>query len=136
MRLEITRRADLATRALLELAKHGGRMKSSALAELVDTTPGFLSQAMTPMVARGWVSSEPGPSGGYQVSVAPTNVSALEIIEAIEGPTDTDTCVLAGSPCNQLEPCALHAAWSNARSHLLMELRHTTLATLLRNEPQ
>lgn len=85
MRLEITRRSDLATRALLALAAAGERTKASVLAEAVGTTPGFLSQAMTPLVARGWVRSEPGPTGGYTVLVDPATVSVLEVIEAVEG---------------------------------------------------
>ena len=67
MRLEITRRSDLATRALIELARLGRRTKSAELAEAIGTTPGFLSQAMTPLAAKGWVRSEPGPSGGYHL---------------------------------------------------------------------
>ena len=60
MRLEVTRRTDLATRALIALAAGGGRRKASELAADLDASPGFLSQAMTPMVNRGWVRSEPG----------------------------------------------------------------------------
>ena len=63
MRLEITRRADLATRAMLILAAAADRTKAAALAEQLDTTAGFVAQAMTPLVAQGWVRSEPGPSG-------------------------------------------------------------------------
>ena len=48
MRLEVTRRADLATRAMIALAVTGERRKASELAEDLDTSPGFLSQAMTP----------------------------------------------------------------------------------------
>jgi len=131
MRLEITRRSDLATRALLELSAHGERTKSSVLAESVGTTPGFLSQAMTPLVAKGWVRSEPGPSGGYTALVDPARLSVLEIIEAVEGPTDTGRCVLEDRACAGAEPCALHRPWSSARSQLLGELAGTPLSSLM-----
>lgn len=111
MRLEITRKADLATRALLALAATGERTKAAALAGRVGTTPGFLSQAMTPAVARGWVRSEPGPAGGYTAVVDPSTVSVLDVIEAVEGPTDTERCVLED------------------RAQLLAELRRTSLAS-------
>ena len=65
MRLEVTRRTDLATRALLTLAASGERHKASELAEALDASPGFVSQAMTPLVNKGWVRSEPGRTGGY-----------------------------------------------------------------------
>src|SRR5215203_5850334 len=131
MRLEITRRSDLACRALLELAQAGTRTKSSVLAGRVGTTPGFLSQAMTPLVAKGWVRSEPGPAGGYTSLVDLAEVSVLDVIEAVEGDTDTGRCVLQDRPCSGHEHCALHRPWSAARAHLLGELSGTRLSSLL-----
>jgi len=135
VRLEITRRSDLATRALLTLARGGERMKASVLADQVGTTPGFLSQAMTPLVARGWVRSEPGPTGGYTALVDPATVSVLDIIETIEGETDTGQCVLEDRPCAGGGLCALHRPWSLAREQLLGELADTPLASLTIRHP-
>lgn len=130
MRLEITRRSDLATRALIELARLARRTKSTELAEAIGTTPGFLSQAMTPLVARGWVRSEPGPSGGYSLTADLAEVSVLDVIEAIEGPSDAGRCVLEDRPCGTAGPCALHQPWQRARTQLLDELSKSSLAAL------
>lgn len=130
MRLEITRKTDLATQALLHLAGQDGRLKSPALAEAVGTTPGFLSQAMTPIVAAGWARSDPGPTGGYSLTVDLAKISVLDVIEAIEGPTDTERCVLQERPCASQGLCALHRPWAAARTNLLNELSETTLASL------
>lgn len=129
MRLELTRRTDLATRALLDLASRGTRSKAADLAERIGTTPGFLSQALAPLVARGWIRSDPGPCGGYTATVALSDVSVLEVIEAVEGPTDTGRCVLEDRPCGG-GPCALHEPWSRARKQLLDELTRTPLSKL------
>ena len=134
MRLEITRRSDLATRALLALAS-GNRMKASEVAVAVGTTPGFLSQAMTPLVARGWVRSDPGPTGGYTAAVDLSTVSLLDVIEAVEGTTDTGRCVLEDRPCAGGGLCALHRPWSNARNHLLEELAAVPVAELAATTP-
>jgi Rrf2 family protein len=137
MRLEVSRRADLATRALLELRARDGRTKAAVLAERVGTTPGFLTQVMAPLVARGWVRSDPGPTGGYRLAGA-EDVSVLDVIEAVEGPTDTGRCVLEDRACAGGRhggaagpaPCALHGPWSEARQQLLATLAATTLSTL------
>jgi Rrf2 family protein len=136
MRLEITRRSDLATRALLELAQDGERMKSATLAERLDTTPGFLSQVMAPLVSKGWVRSLPGPSGGYLLTADPLRVSVLEIIEAIEGPTESGRCVMEDRTCAGGGPCALHTPWSAARMRLLKELSRTRLSSLIAGPPR
>jgi len=135
MRLEITRKADLATRVLLDLARSGTRSKATDLAARVGTTPGFLSQVVTPLTARGWVRSDPGPTGGYLAVVDLADVSVLDVIEAVEGPTDTGRCVLEDRACGQANPCALHNPWSQARGQLLAELAATPLSTLPVSDP-
>jgi len=129
MRLEVTRRTDLATRALITLAA-GGRRKASELAETLDASPGFLSQAMTPMVNKGWVRSEPGRSGGYTAVVALEDVSVLDVVEAVEGPTDVTRCVLEDRACAGGGRCALHDAWAQARGQLMRELAETPLSAI------
>ncbi len=122
MRLEVTRKSDLAVRALRALAQARGRVKGPALARSVGSTSGFVSQVLNPLVRQGWVRSDPGPTGGYTLVVELDSVSVLAVIEAIEGPTDSGRCVLADRTCNELGPCALHVPWSQARDHLLEEL--------------
>lgn len=131
MRLEITRKSDLATRALIELAWRQERTKATALAEAIGTSTGFLSQAMTPLVTQGWVRSEPGRSGGYVFVANPDSISVLDIIEAIEGPTDAGKCVLQDRSCSLGGHCALHRPWSAARAQLLHELSRTKLTDLI-----
>lgn len=130
MRLEITRRTDLATRALLHLEGTEGRTKASVLADVVGTTPGFLSQAMSPLVAQGWVRSDSGPTGGYRLVADLADISVLDVIEAVEGPTDNGRCVLEDRACTDEGPCALHQPWVHARAELLGRLGATSLAGL------
>lgn len=128
MRLEVTRRTDLATRALLELVPAGRRLKGAELAGRLGASVGFLAQAMTPLVNSGWVRSEPGPAGGYLLAVDPADVSLLDVIEAVEGPTETGRCVLEGRDCADGEPCVLHLPWAAAREAFLDDLRSISIA--------
>lgn len=135
MRLEVTRKSDLATKALLALGRDGDRAKSSDLAERVGTSPGFLSQVIAPLAAKGWVRSDPGPTGGYVATIDLDAVSVLDVIEAVEGPTDTERCVLEDRTCAGGGLCALHAPWSHARAQLLGQLRATPLSSIERSSP-
>jgi Rrf2 family protein len=114
----------------MALAAAGERRKASDLAEALDASPGFLSQAMTPLVNRGWVRSEPGRSGGYATVVSLDDLSVLEVIEAVEGETDVARCVLEDRACAGGAHCALHNAWAQARGHLLRDLAETPLSTI------
>jgi Rrf2 family protein len=134
VRLEITRRADLAVRAMGVLGATPDRLKAPALAEALGTTVGFVSQVMAPLVKAGWVRSDPGPTGGYALRAPLAGVSVLDVIEATDGPTDTGRCVVADRPCNAVEPCALHEGWTLARAELLATLATTPLTPLVERQ--
>lgn len=128
VRLEITRRAELAIRALALLGKSAGRMKASKLAEELETTVAFVPQVLGPLVRAGWVHSNPGPTGGYRCRVALGEVSVLQVIEAVEGATDVGRCVVADRPCQASDPCVMHGAWARARSELVDVLQSTLMS--------
>jgi len=130
VRLEVTRRTDLALRALLALSVSPERIKAAQLAAEVGTTKGFLTQVMNPLVQQGWVRSEPGPTGGYVADFEPASLSVLAVIEATEGPVDTGRCVLEDRSCVEVETCALHKPWSHARGRLLDDLTAQSLSSL------
>ncbi len=127
MRLEVTRRTDLATRALVEMYNQKRRIKSAELAAAIGTTAGFLSQALTPMADHQWVRSVPGPTGGYELTTDISTLSVLDVIEAIEGPTDGGKCVVADRLCNSAEHCLLHHSWGEARQNLLTTFRGVSI---------
>lgn len=130
MQLRVTRRTDLASRALVSLSNGGGRRKASDLADELDASAGFLTQALTPVVAKGWIRSDPGPTGGYTSVVPLDAITVLELVEAVEGCTDVTTCVLQDRPCAGGGRCALHDAWARARTSLLSELSATPLSAV------
>ncbi len=141
MRLEITRRSDLALRALRHLAAAAAPTDASAdrgdtdparvpgarLADAIGTSRTFLPQVMGPLVEQGWVDSEPGPRGGYRLVADPATISVLAVIEAVEGVTDDGRCVLRGGPCAAGTSCALHEAWTRGRTALLEALDATVV---------
>lgn len=114
----------------MALLVEGHQLKAADLSERLDTTPGFIPQVIGPLVKAGWVRSDPGPSGGYVLTGSPGAITVLDVIEAVDGPTDTGTCVVADLPCGHDAPCALHAAWTHAREELTASLRAETVADL------
>lgn len=117
-------------RAVVLLGATGQRLKSGELAEALGTTTGFVPQVVGPLVKAGWVRSDPGPQGGYRLTVSPADLSVLAVIEAVDGPTDDGRCVVDERPCSAVRPCALHHAWSTARQALLASLSAQNLAAL------
>lgn len=131
MRLEVTRKSELAVRALVVLRSTPDRVKAPVLAEALGTTAAFVPQVVAPLVKAGWVQSDPGPLGGYQCVVDLDAVSVLDVIEAVDGETDGGQCVVADRPCTAQTPCVLHEAWKRARHELTTTLASMSLADLM-----
>ena len=129
MRLELTRKSDLAARTMVVLAG-GERLKAGALAHELGTTTGFVPQVVGPLVRAGWVRSVPGPTGGYTLAVDLAEVSVLQVIEAAEGPTHSGRCVVEDRPCDSDRSCLVHDAWAGARHQLVRTLADTTMRDL------
>ena len=130
MKLEISRKTELALAAVRELRRHQSPLKGADLAEALDTTATYLPHILRPLVRRGWVESERGPTGGYLLVEDPATITIFEFIEVVDGPLDEGRCVLLGKPCPSLDLCVLHEPWHRAREALFTELRKTTLADM------
>jgi hypothetical protein len=80
---------------------------------------------------QGWLGAvRAGPTGGHQLVADLATVSLLDLIEAVEGPTDDGRCVMAAQSCPAPEPCAVHETWVRARAALTGELAATSLASI------
>ena len=134
MDLRFSRRTHLALRALDEL-HDTSRLSGNELAERIDTTVPFLPQVLGPLVKAGWVESQPGPGGGYRLSVALGDVSILDVIETVEGPAETGRCVLKEGPCPGTESCPVHEAWLSARTELTERLAAVSARDMFERKP-
>jgi len=132
MRLELTRRADYAVRAMLALAadKSGQVTTGREIADQMAIPVAFLPRVMADMVAAGLVRSTTGRSGGYVLARSAEEIALLEVIEAVEGDSRRTTCVLRGGPCGQDGHCQVHDVFFAAQDALLERLRGVTLAAL------
>lgn len=136
MKFALQKKTGLAVDALHALKGREGPVSSEELAEEIETTKPFLPQVMLPLVRAGWVTSKRGPSGGYTLVADPESISTLDLIEAVEGSTNTTTCVLRGVPCGTPPHCALHEPWKAARTALLEELESVPVLTITHPKSQ
>jgi Rrf2 family protein len=128
MQIELGRRADYAVRAVVDLARHHAdpvRVKAREIAEEMDIPSNFVPQILAELVRAGVVESVAGRSGGYRLCRPPSEISLLEIIEAVDGEIASRECVLRGGPCHWDDVCAVHVPWSRAQQALRDQLART-----------
>ena len=90
----------------------------------------FLPQVMGDLTRAGLVEAQAGRTGGYRLRRDPADISVLDVIEAIEGDSRRQTCVLRGGPCGLDGYCDVHRVFASAQDGLLAPLAATTLAEL------
>jgi Rrf2 family protein len=130
VKLVPTRRTDYGIRAMIYLAGRDGDglVKASEIADAMDIPMGFLHQVLQELQRARLVTSRPSRTGGYGLARDPKDISILQIIEALEGPVESEACALRGGPCHWEDVCALHWVWSAAQAALRDQLAAATLA--------
>lgn len=79
----------------------------------------FMAKSLQKLVRAGILISQRGATGGVSLSREASDITLLSIIEAVDGTTFFDTCVLGIGDCEAEKPCALHAQWDVWRQEML-----------------
>lgn len=134
MRLELTKRGDYAVRAMLALTRGAGNGLLSArrIADAMDIPVRFLPQVLAGLQRAGLVEAAPGRAGGYRLSCDPASVSLLEVIEAVEGDSRRQSCVMRGGPCGAGGHCDVHDVFFEGQELLRGRFARASLAELAR----
>jgi Rrf2 family protein len=131
MRLELTRRADYAVRASLALARAGTeRLSVRRLATEQRIPLAFLPRIMSDLVRAGVVEATTGRAGGYRLTRPASEISILDVVQAVEGDVRRRTCVLRGGSCGLDGVCAVHPVFEQAQDDLLDRLAAASLGDL------
>lgn len=137
MRLSLTKRGEYGIRLLLYLADQppAHRMTASELADVCDIPAGNVPTIVNILSRAGILQCSPGRSGGCALARDAADISALEVVEALEGSLEITHCLLDSRRCHDRDPeCAVHHAWSEGRAAALSALAGTSLADAVKRE--
>lgn len=104
--LKLTKKADYGLIAMRHLAEHAGVAACSAkdLAEMYSIPQEALAKILQKLVRAQLLVSHQGTNGGYVLARSAREISALEVIQAIEGPLFITSCSANGD-CEQVDRC-------------------------------
>ena len=130
--MKLSTKARYALRATLELAlrEGDGPVHLRHIAKAQDISPKYLEQLAMPLRNAGLVRSERGPTGGYELARPAATITALDVVQAVEGPVDLLDCVGQSRLCARAETCAARTLWGRLSAAIADVLRETTLADL------
>jgi Rrf2 family transcriptional regulator, iron-sulfur cluster assembly transcription factor len=124
-----------AIEALAHLEPPGGRpsrLRDIALQARVPRP--YLAKRMPELVAAGLVTSIRGRQGGVKLARPPSEITLLQISEAVEARQWLGRCLLGLTTCSDERACPAHTFWKDSRQQIESLLRHTTLADVMAHE--
>lgn len=117
---------EYALRAMVFLSGSGSQSSSSeVIAEQTKTPPGYVSKVLRDLVVAGLVVSRRGPSGGFALSRPPSEITILDVVDAVDPIRRITGCPL-GNPEHR-ELCPLHRRLDRA----IEEIRESLSSSLL-----
>jgi Rrf2 family iron-sulfur cluster assembly transcriptional regulator len=130
---QLTRACDYALRVMTRLAEFplGNVVHLPALAYSENIPSHFLSKILQQLTHAGLIKSHRGAAGGYSLEKPPSEISLLEVIEAIEGPIILNQCLSPGLECERMNWCSIHEVCAEARERVHEVFRQVTLTDVV-----
>jgi Rrf2 family iron-sulfur cluster assembly transcriptional regulator len=123
-----------ALRAMVDLAQHEGKgpVLRKDIAQRQEISSDYLAQLFAKLRRAGLVESVLGPGGGYVLAKRPGEISAGDVLRAVDESLDPAPCVGAKEPdaCQRTECCSTHKLWQRVTEAIGDVVDGVTLADL------
>ncbi len=128
----VTREADYAVRTVLYLARNRARTASvQEVARAMHIPKSFLAKIVQRLVRSHILVSMRGMKGGFMLAAKPSEISLLDILESIQGPTGINVCAIDSRKCRMSATCSVHPVWVQIRKEVERRMKKQTIAKLL-----
>jgi FeS assembly SUF system regulator len=132
--LRISKLTDYGTVLLAHLARNPDEVCSSAdIAARTGIALPTASKLLKSLARNGLVTSTRGANGGYRLAYDAREISAADIIDALEGPVSITECSASDSHCDIEEACSVGNAWQRINIAIRNALQEVSLVDLLRS---
>lgn len=132
--IQISEAVSLALHGMGLLASSGKRMNVREIAKRINVSEAHLAKVFQRMVKSGLVYSTRGPSGGFELTRPPSDISLYEIYEIIEGAPNYGYCFLKGTEC-PFNSCIFGGMIESMTREFTDYLKNRNLEELIRSEP-
>src|SRR6202044_3319346 len=102
----LAEQAELAEKAGAELHLTGAR-SAKDIAEAYHIPPQLLAKILQTLAKAGILVSHAGTNGGYALSRPASQISAFEVIRAIDGPLFITSCITIHGACDLTSTCTI-----------------------------
>ena len=128
----VSTKAQYGIRAIIDVAMSGQRPTSlKTVAEKQQLSYPYLEQIFAELRRAGIVESVRGARGGYRLAKPADRVTALDVIERLEGSIAPVVCIDDEDSCDRTGRCGSEDLWRDVDTAVRQVLRGVTLADLM-----
>ena len=134
---KLSKKADYGLIAVKHLAKHRDEHACSAneIAEEYGISATLMAKVLQKLARQSLVAATHGSSGGYQLAKDPDQISALDVISAIDGPVLITSCVTSHGVCDATERCSVREPLRRVNESIAQVLRSVTISQMAEDSP-
>jgi len=136
--LKLSKKADYGLMAMRHFAEHAhqGACRAKDVAESYGIPPEALAKILQRLAKAGLLNSQHGINGGYTLARPAAEISAYEVIRAIDGPIILTSCFTSHGECDQSEKCTVREPLRKVHEGILQLLNTITISDMSKDEPK
>lgn len=131
--LKLSKKADYGLMAVNHLAQHHGKGARSArdMAQAYGIPVGLMAKVLQRLVQKGLLHSQHGSNGGYTLARPPVFITALDVINAIDGPVMITSCKTERGDCVQTPLCTVKEPLRKVNERIVDALSSLSMAEMV-----
>lgn len=129
---KLSKKADYGLIAVKHLATHRNNHACSAseISEEYGISATLMAKVLQKLARHAIVAAKHGSSGGYQLAKDPSQISALDVINAIDGPVLITSCVTSHGNCDATDRCSVREPLRRVNESILQVLGSVTISQM------
>src|SRR6202045_4583775 len=129
---KLSKKADYGLIAVKHLETRRGVHACSAneFSEEYGISSTLMAKGLQKLARHGVVATKHGYSGGYQLAKNPGQISALDVISAIDGPVLITSCVTSHGNCDATDKCSVREPLRRVNESILNVLSSVTISQM------
>ena len=130
--LKLSKKSDYGLIAVKHLATHGMERSQSAsdIAEVYGISSTLLAKVLQKLAKNGLVIAQHGSAGGYRLAKLPSEITALDVISAIDGPLLITSCSTHRGECFQSSTCTVREPLKRVNESIMQVLATVTISQM------
>lgn len=131
----VRRNTDYAVRLMVNLARQYGHgpVSTRVAASEEDVSYPLACKLMQKLHGSKLIESCMGPKGGFSIGREPSQITLLEVVEAIQGPISLNRCLLSSDACDRQLDCVVRQKLVGVQQSIVEGLSSITFADLCKS---